>query len=71
MTVILMSVDLDVIQEDLFIVKITRGVLFLTVDVDEVNQERLDGSAKLLVLQHLLQLHRPLQPIQLIHHSEV
>lgn len=71
MTVILMIVDLDVIQADLFIVKITRDILFLIVDVDEVNQVQIDGYPKVLVLHRLLQHHQPLQPIQLIHHSEV
>lgn len=67
MTVILMIVDLDVIQADLFIVKITRGILFLIVDVDEVNQVQIDGYPKVLVLHRLLQ-HHQLQPL---HHSEV
>lgn len=66
MTVILMIVDLDVIQADLFIVKITRGILFLIVDVDEVNQVQIDGYPKVLVLHRLLQ-HHQLQPLILIH----
>ena len=61
-----MIVDLDVIQADLFIVKITKDILFLIVDVDEVNQVQIDGYPKVLVLHRLLQ-HHQLQPLILIH----